>query len=55
MLLEELIEFDRQELTSWKIIYSHYKKWRLMVLGILFLGVGIAFFFALFLFSYIAK
>jgi hypothetical protein len=55
MLLEELIEFDRNELTSWKIMYSHYKTWRLIVLGILFLSVGIAFFFALYLSSYFTK
>jgi len=55
MLLEELIVFDHKELTSWKIIYSHYKKWRLAGLAILFSGVGLSFFLALFLPSYIAK
>jgi hypothetical protein len=55
MLLEELIEFDQKELTSWKIIYSHYRRWRLMGLAALFFGVGFAFFLALFLSSYFAK
>lgn len=55
MLLDELIEFDRQELTTWKIIFSHYKKRWLVLLGLVFLGVGCSFFFALFLTSYIAK
>jgi hypothetical protein len=55
MLLDELIEFDIQELTQWKIIFSFYKTWWLVLLSVLFLGVGCFFFLALFLSSYPAK
>lgn len=45
MLLDELIEFDIQELTQWKIIFSFYKTWWLVLLSVLFLGMGCLFFF----------